>query len=153
MTENDGFNSPTQQDLEMIAKSRDSLLRHRLEQQNKAAAKKLNLKPGDKLCPICGEKLRLKTKEPLQYCAVCQGRLDAGETALVCIDLRWAFVAPDKLLESMLVGTGKVKVDDLEITADQIAALRGKVIGVLPELIDVLSVKSDADSDPKSEQN
>ena len=57
MTENDGFNSPTQQDLEMIAKSRDSLLRHRLEQQNKAAAKKLNLKPGDKLCPICGETL------------------------------------------------------------------------------------------------
>ncbi len=153
MLDKDGFDSPSPQDLEMIARSRDSLLQHRLEQQNKAAAKRLNLKPGDKLCPICGEKLRLKTKEPLQYCAVCQGRLDAGETALVCFDLRWCFVSPDKLLESMLVGTGKVKVDDLEIPADAIAKLRGQVIGVLPSLIDVLMVKKDTADDQHKSDN
>ena len=153
MLDKDGFDSPSPQDLEMIARSRDSLLQHRLEQQNKAAAKRLNLRPGDKLCPICGEKLRLKTKEPLQYCAVCQGRLDAGETALVCFDLRWCFVSPDKLLESMLVGTGKVKVDDLEISAQQIADLRGKVIGVLPGIIDILMTKKATTDDEHKSDN
>ena len=146
----DDFNSPSQDDLRAIARARPALLKQRLEKEQEATAKKMNLKPGDRLCKICGEKIKLATKVKSDYCAVCTGRLDAGETALVTIDLRWMFISPDKLLESMLTGTGSVKVDEKEVTASQIEAMKGRVIGVLPGLMDVLEIKAAAQNTPET---
>lgn len=135
-----GFNSPSQDDLAIIGKARSHLLKHRLEQHYKSAAKKAGIKPGDKLCGICAKVIKIKSNKAQQFCGVCQGRLDKGETALVTLD-RHAFVAPDKLLESMVVSKGSVTVGDVVVTAEQIASIRGKVIGVLPALIDLLELK------------
>lgn len=102
MTENDGFNSPSQQDLEMIARSRDSLLQHRLEQQRNGAAKGAqmpDLKPGDKLCPICMKKILVISKDPSGYCLECEKNLKAGQTAIISMDGRHLFIQSDGNVE------------------------------------------------------
>ena len=137
---NDGFNSPSQDDLRVIHESLPDIIAQQQANFLKAAAKKAGIKPGERLCGICAKVIKIKSNKAQQFCGVCQGRLDKGETALVTLD-RHAFVAPDKLLESMVVSKGSVTVGDVVVTAEQIASIRGKVIGVLPALIDLLELK------------
>jgi uncharacterized CHY-type Zn-finger protein len=139
------FHSPSQDDLAAIARSRGALMELHQKTQREAAMKRSGLKATDKLCGICGQKIRIKTKNTVQFCGVCQGRLDSGETALVTLDLRWMFVSPDKLLESSLVAGRSVKVsdgsEDQTVTASMIEGLKGKVIGIMPQTMDKLQSK------------
>lgn len=152
MTE--GFNSPTPDDLRAIHKSVPDLLKERQKKFLDGAAAKAGIKPGDVVCGICGEVIKIHSKNPdKKYCGVCQGRLNAGETALITLDFRYMFVSPDKLLQAQMVAQGSVSVDDRKIPTEVIKAMAGKVIGVLPRLMDILEIKSKASQDGQAPQN
>jgi hypothetical protein len=122
--------------------------------------KKAGIKIGDKLCGICARVIKIHSKNPdKKFCGVCQGRLGKGETALVTLDGRFVFVAPDKMLQSLIqAGTG-IDIPDEKGKLHHISSamlrdhIKGHAIGILPNLMDVLEVKFKAAQDANAEQN
>jgi hypothetical protein len=140
----DGFNSPTPEQMRIIRAGMPHIkgeIEKRDGERAATAAKNAGVKPGDKFCAICTQPIRIKSKTPVQYCGVCQGRLDNGETALITLDHRYAFISPNDLLRSTLSVDGAVEIDGQKIPAEVIQKMAGQVIGVMPQLIDQLEVK------------
>lgn len=90
----DGFNSPSMEDLSVIARSRRELQKLRSKQRREKAAKIAGVNPGDRLCNICGQVIKIVSKEPNKegYCIVCEKTLKAGQTAIVSMDGRHIFI-------------------------------------------------------------
>lgn len=137
-----GFNSPTDDDLKVIARSRPELNRLRSKQRSGGNPPTIKgVKPGGKLCKICGEPIKLVSKEPnkLGYCIVCEKTLATGQTAVVSlIDGRHIFFA------SMLHDVEKEKDLFVAITGEmpkvwpEDFTIRGKALPTIPEKMDKL---------------
>jgi hypothetical protein len=90
-----GFNSPTPNELRVIHESIPHLaeVREKRQRENvERLAKKAGIKPGDKMCEICFGKILVISKEPRGYCLNCEKNLKAGQTAIVSMDGRYIFI-------------------------------------------------------------
>lgn len=128
----DRFNSPTPDELRIVRQGVD----YTKKKLAKAKAKEVEANPR---CVVCMEIIKIKQKSG-KTCVVCQAKLDSGQTALVCLDGRFAFVEPKKLLESKLLLNQNVDVHSPEkstsIPAEIMKKLIGRVQPVMPELMD-----------------
>lgn len=136
-----GFNSPTDDDLKVIARSRGELQKLRSKQRSGGKPPEIKgVKPGGKLCKICGEPIKLVSKEPnkLGYCIVCEKTLATGQTAIVSMDGRHIFI------NSNLPDVGKEKdlftavTDTLPKVWPDNFTIRGCVLPTTSEKMDKL---------------
>src|SRR5580698_9808143 len=108
----DDFHSPTPDQLRIMHQSIPGLLRERAKVQNKHAQKN-GKTPAGRPCNICGEIIKIISKNPSGYCLSCEKKLDEGQTAIVSMDGRYMFI--------------RVKQEDIEREKDMFVAITGNL--------------------------
>lgn len=124
------------------------------------AGDRAGIKPGDVLCGVCAQVIKIHSKNPdKKFCGICQGRMNKGETALVTLDGRYMFVAPDKFLQSMIQSGVGIDIPDTAGVMHHISSelllkhIQGQAIGILPDTMDLMEVKFKAQEDENAKGN
>lgn len=93
------FNSPSNDELRITRLSVNELKKQRAKQRQGTTAPN-GLKPGDKVCEICFEKILVVSTKPSGHCIDCEKKLKDGMTAIRSMDGRHVFIASDKDIEA-----------------------------------------------------
>lgn len=90
---------PSDQDMRVIRQFMPSIKQKMRERQQRKQF--VPRDPNAKFCKICGEKILIVLKDDAKYCPDCQKHLDDGETALISVDNRFAFLKSNGNVHAM----------------------------------------------------
>lgn len=123
MDKNRLFNTPTNDELRVLKQFLPSIKKNAKEGASLAIQAARAVAGG--FCGVCGEGLNESTRSKLieKLCNVCHGHLLDGQTALVTLDGRYAFVKSDGSEDAKMIA-GKIIPIDAKLL-DELAEKQG----------------------------
>lgn len=131
------FQSPSDDDLRIIHKHVPGLAQQTQDRLLERTAKIAGVKPGDRLCNICTNKIIVISKNPSGFCIDCEKKLEEGQTAVVCIDGRHLFIQSKVGVEGEKDMFVAITMNLPKVWPENFT-IRGQVIGTPPETMDKL---------------